>query len=181
MIMSTIYERLKALQIALPDVQPPVVDGYVAAFVPFVRTGNVVYLSGRLAKKHGKPWSGKLWEHITTEEGKQAARGVAIELLATLQAAVGDLNKITRIVKLVVLVNSAPHFTEPHLVANGASELFWKSLASAERMPAAPLVSRRFRLVAALRSKWSQRPSEKRVALPSIANSAFPNRCNLDS
>ena len=56
-------------------------------------------------------------------EGKQAARGVAIELLATLQAAVGDLNKITRIVKLVVLVNSAPHFTEPHVVANGASEL----------------------------------------------------------
>jgi enamine deaminase RidA (YjgF/YER057c/UK114 family) len=100
-----------------------VVDGYVAAFVPFVRTGNLVYLSGRLAKKDGKPWSGKLGEHITTEEGKQAARGVAIELLATLQTAVGDLNKITRIVKLLVLVNSAPHFTEPHVVANGASEL----------------------------------------------------------
>ena len=49
--MTTVYERLKALQITLPDVQPPVVDGYVAAFVPFVRTGNLVYLAGRLAKK----------------------------------------------------------------------------------------------------------------------------------
>ena len=123
MTTSAVYERLKALQITLPDAPPPVVDGYVAAFVPFVRTGNVVYLSGRVAKKDGKPWSGKLGEQITTEEGKQAARGVTIELLATLQAAVGDLNKITRIVKLVVLVNSAPHFTEPHVVANGASDL----------------------------------------------------------
>ena len=121
--MTSVYERLKNLQITLPDVPPPVVDGYVAAFVPFVRTGNLVYLSGRLAKKDGKPWSGKLGKQITTEEGKQAARGVAVELLATLQTAVGDLNKITRIVKLVVLVNSTPHFTEPHAVANGASEL----------------------------------------------------------
>lgn len=98
-------------------------DGYVAAFVPFVRTGNLVYLSGRLAKKDGQPWSGKLGEQITTAEGKQAARGVAIELLATLQAAIGDLNGVQRIVKLLVFVNSAPHFTEPHVVANGASEL----------------------------------------------------------
>ena len=108
----------------MPDVQPPVVDGYVAAFVPFVRTGNVIYVSGRVAKKDGKPWAGKLGENITIEEGKQAARDIAIELIATLQAAVGDLNKITRIVKLVVLVNSAPHFTESHVVANGASDLF---------------------------------------------------------
>lgn len=120
----TVYERLKELQITLPDVPPPVVDGYVASFVPFVRTGNLVYVSGRLAKKDGKPWSGKLGEQITTPEGKQAARGIAIELLATLHAALGDLNKVSRIVRLLVLVNSAPHFTEPHVVANGASELF---------------------------------------------------------
>src|SRR6266481_5256675 len=124
MTMSTVYERLEALQIKLPDVQPPIVDGYVAAFVPFVRTGNVIYVSGRVAKKDGEPWTGKLGANITIEEGKQAARDIAIELIATLQAAVGDLNKITRIVKLVVLVNSTPHFTEPHVVANGASELF---------------------------------------------------------
>jgi len=122
--MTSVYERLKNLQITLPGVPPPVVDGYVAAFVPFVRTGNVIYVSGRVAKKEGKPWTGKLGANITIEEGKQAARDIAIELIATLQAAVGDLNKITRIVKLVVLVNSTPHFTEPHVVANGASELF---------------------------------------------------------
>jgi len=122
--MSTVSERLKALQITLPDAPPPVVDGYVASFVPFVRTGNLVYLSGRLAKQDGKIWSGKLGEQITTSEGKQAARGIAIELLATLQAALGDLSNVKRIVKLLVLVNSAPHFTEPHVVANGASELF---------------------------------------------------------
>jgi enamine deaminase RidA (YjgF/YER057c/UK114 family) len=122
--MTTVYERLKALQITLPEAQPPVVDGYVAAFVPFVRTGNLVYLSGRLAKKDGKPWIGKVGEQITTLEGKQAARGIAIELLATLQFALGDLDKIKRIVRLLVLVNGAPNFTEPHVVANGASELF---------------------------------------------------------
>jgi enamine deaminase RidA (YjgF/YER057c/UK114 family) len=126
--MTTVYERLKALQITLPDVPVPVVAGYDAAFVPFVRTGNLVYLSGRLAKKDGKPWSGKLGEQITTLEGKQAARGIAIELLATLQSALGDLNKIKRIVRLLVMVNGTPNFTEPHVVANGASELFLEIL-----------------------------------------------------
>jgi hypothetical protein len=95
--MTTVYKRLKALQITLPDVPVPVVAGYDAAFVPFVRTGNLVYLSGRLAKKDGKPWSGKVGEQITTLEGKQAARGIAIELLATLHSAFGDLDKIKRI------------------------------------------------------------------------------------
>ena len=133
-------------------------DGYVAAFVPFVRTGNVIYVSGRVAKKEGKPWAGKLGENITIEEGKQAARDIAVELMATLQAAVGDLNKIARIVKLMVLVNSTPHFTEPHVVANGASELLREVLASAERMRGVRLAWRRFRLVAALRSKWLLRP-----------------------
>ena len=115
----SVSERLRALKISLPDVKPP-----VAAFVPFVRTGNLVYLSGHIAKKDGRPWAGKLGEGLTTAHGKEAARGIAIELLATLQAAVGDLGKIHRIVKLLVLVNSAPGFTEQHLVANGASELF---------------------------------------------------------
>jgi len=139
------------------------VDGYVAAFVPFVRTGNVIYVSGRVAKKEGKPWTGKLGANITIEEGKQAARDIAIELIATLQAAVGDLNKITRIVKLVVLVNSTPHFTEPHVVANGASDCCAKSLASAERMRGARLAWRRFRLVAALRSRWLWRHLYRKV------------------
>ena len=68
--MTTVYERLKALQITLPDVPVPVVAGYDAAFVPFVRTGNVIYVSGRVAKKEGKPWTGKLGANITIEEGQ---------------------------------------------------------------------------------------------------------------
>jgi enamine deaminase RidA (YjgF/YER057c/UK114 family) len=122
--MTSVYERLKNLQITLPGVPPPVVDGYVAAFVPFVRTGNLIHLSGRLAKKNGKLWCGKLGEEITTAKGKQAARSVAIELLATLQAAIGDLNDVRRIVKLLFFVNNGPHFTVAHMVANSASELF---------------------------------------------------------
>lgn len=115
----SVYERLSVLEIALPKPEPP-----VAAFVPFVRTGNLIFVSGHIAKKEGKPWTGQLGSQITTEQGKQAARGIAIELMATLQAAVGGLNRIRRIVKLMVLVNSGPNFTEQHLVANGASELF---------------------------------------------------------
>jgi enamine deaminase RidA (YjgF/YER057c/UK114 family) len=121
--MGTVYDRLKTLQITLPDTLPSVVDGYIAAFVPFVRTGNLIHFSGRLAKRDGQLWVGKLGEEITAAEGKLAARGVAIELLAALHEAIGDLNDVRRIVKLVVFVNSAPHFTEPHVVANGASEL----------------------------------------------------------
>jgi enamine deaminase RidA (YjgF/YER057c/UK114 family) len=117
----SVYERLQALDIELPKVEPS-----VAAFVPFVRTGNLVFVSGHIAKKDGKPWIGQLGAQLTTEQGKQAARGIAIELMATLQAAVGDLNKIRRIVKLLVLVNSAPTFVEQHLVANGASEVLGK-------------------------------------------------------
>jgi len=113
------YERLKALNITLPKIEPP-----VAAFVPFVRAGSLVFVSGHIAKKDGKPWTGKLGAELTTEQGKQAARGIAVELMATLQAAAGDLDRIKRIVKLLVLVNSAPTYTEQHLVANGASELF---------------------------------------------------------
>ncbi len=122
--MTSVYERLKNLQITLlPGVPPPVVAGY-GAFVPFVRTGNLIYVSGRLPEKDGKHWCGKLGEEMTTAEGKEAARSVATELLSTLQAAIGDLNLLRRIVKLLVFVNSGPHFTEQHVVANGASELF---------------------------------------------------------
>ena len=115
----SVYEKLKSLNITLPKLDPP-----VAAFVPFVRTGNLLFISGHIAKKDNKPWTGKLGADVTTAEGKQAAKAIAIDLLATLQAAVNDLNNVRRIVKLLVLVNSAPTFTEQHLVANGASELF---------------------------------------------------------
>jgi enamine deaminase RidA (YjgF/YER057c/UK114 family) len=113
-----VYERLRSLSIELPEVAPP-----AAAFVPFVRSGKQIFLSGHIAKKNGTPWRGKLGAEITTEEGKSAARSIAIDLMSTLHAAAGDLNRVVRIVKLLVLVNSTPGFTEQHLVANGASEL----------------------------------------------------------
>ena len=92
--------------------------------MPWVRTGNLVFLSGHIAKRDGKPWVGQLGVSLGTEDGKAAARAVAIDLLGTLQAACGgDLGKVTQIVKLMVLVNSGPGFVEQHLVANGASEL----------------------------------------------------------
>lgn len=114
-----IYDKLKTLGITLPPVAVP-----VAAYLPFVQTGKLVFLSGHIAKKDGKPWVGQLGKSMATEEGKAAARAIAIDLMGTLHAAVGDLNKITRIVKLMSLVNSTGDFTEQHLVTNGASELF---------------------------------------------------------
>jgi enamine deaminase RidA (YjgF/YER057c/UK114 family) len=113
-------EKLKALNIELPAVSAP-----AAAYVMYAQTGNTVFLSGHIAKKDGKVWVGQFGKNMTTEEGKEAARGVAIDLIATLQAACGgDLNRVTRIVKLMSLVNSTGDFTEQHLVTNGASELF---------------------------------------------------------
>ena len=114
-----VYDKLKELNITLPPVATP-----AAAYVPFVRTGNLVFLSGHIARREGKPWVGQLGKTMATEEGKQAARAIAIDLMGTLQAAVGgDLNQVRRIVKLLGLVNSGPEFTEHHLVVNGASEL----------------------------------------------------------
>lgn len=115
----TIYEKLRALNITLPSAATP-----AAAYVAFVRSGNLVFISGHIAKKEGRPWVGQLGVQMTTAEGKEAARSIAIDLMGTLHAAVGDLNNVSRIVKLMVLVNSTPTFTEQHLVANGASELF---------------------------------------------------------
>ena len=113
-----IYDQLSALNITLPPVSVP-----AAAYVPFVQTGNLIFVSGHIAKKEGAPWVGQLGHTMSTEEGKAAARAIAIDLLGTLHAAVGDLNRITRIVKLMSLVNSTSNFTEHHLVTNGASEL----------------------------------------------------------
>jgi enamine deaminase RidA (YjgF/YER057c/UK114 family) len=122
--MTSIEERLAALNIVLPDVAPAIVSGYTPIFAPWVRSGNLVSISGRLAKKDGAVWCGKLGQELTVGEGQEAARGVAIELLATLREAVGDLSRVKQIVRLLVLVNGTTDFTEPHVVANGASELF---------------------------------------------------------
>jgi enamine deaminase RidA (YjgF/YER057c/UK114 family) len=115
----SVNDKLKELGITLPPVATP-----AAAYVPYVRTGNLVFVSGHIAKKEGKPWVGQLGKNMSTEEGKAAARAIAIDLMGTLNAATGGLDKVTRIVKLLGLVNSTGEFTEHHLVVNGASELF---------------------------------------------------------
>lgn len=115
----SVYENLKKLNIELPVVAAP-----VAAYVMYVQTGNTVFLSGHIAKKDGQAWAGQFGKDITVTEGQQAARGVAVDLVATLQAACGgDLMRVKRIVKLMSLVNSTGDFTEHHLVTNGASEM----------------------------------------------------------
>ena len=115
----TVAARLQALGIELPPLAIP-----AAAYLPFVQTGSLVFISGHIAKKDGKPWVGQLGLTMTTEEGKAAARAIAIDLMGTLQAAAGgDLARVKRIVKVMSLVNSTPTFTEQHLVTNGCSEL----------------------------------------------------------
>jgi enamine deaminase RidA (YjgF/YER057c/UK114 family) len=119
----SIAQRLQDLAITLPPVATP-----AAAYVPFVRCGHLVFISGHIAKRDGKPWVGQLGSTMDTETGRGAARAIAIDLLGTLQAAAGDLERVKRIVKVLSLVNSAPTYTEHHLVTNGASELLVAAL-----------------------------------------------------
>ncbi|MDM7464435.1 MAG: RidA family protein [Tepidimonas taiwanensis] len=118
----SVYQRLQTLGITLPPVAVP-----AAAYVPFVQTGKLVFLSGHIAKRDGKPWVGQLGLTMTTDEGKSAARAVAIDLLGTLDAACKaagtTLDGVRRVVKVLSLVNSTHTYTEQHLVTNGCSEL----------------------------------------------------------
>ncbi|GAM20598.1 hypothetical protein SAMD00019534_037730 [Acytostelium subglobosum LB1] len=115
-----IYDRLKTLGIELGK---PAVS--VASFVMSAQTGNLVFVSGHIAKRQdGSVWIGKLGDGINTDEGKRAARAIAIDLITTLHSHTGgDLSKVKRIVKVMGLVNSTPVFNEQHLVINGCSEL----------------------------------------------------------
>ena len=124
----SIEQRLQALGIALPPVAVP-----AASYLPFARTGNLVFLSGHIAKKNGQVWVGQLGKTMDTAEGQQAARAIAIDLLGTLAVAAGGLDKVVRIVKVMSLVNSSPDFTEHHLVTNGCSELLAEVFGDAGR------------------------------------------------
>jgi enamine deaminase RidA (YjgF/YER057c/UK114 family) len=118
----SVYDKLKALDITLPPVAVP-----AAAYLPYVQSGKQIFLSGHIAKQDGKVWVGQLGLTMATEEGRAAARAIAIDLMGTLEhacrAAGTDLDGIRRIVKVMSLVNSTPTFTEQHLVTNGCSEL----------------------------------------------------------
>src|SRR5262245_28735412 len=114
----TTATRIEKMGLLLP---PPI--NPAGAFVMAAQAGNLVFVSGHIARRDGKPWVGQLGKELTTEEGKQAARAVGLDLLATLLSFTGSLDRVLRIVKVLCLVNSAPTFTEQHLVANGCSEL----------------------------------------------------------
>lgn len=116
----SIEAKLQELGIVLPDAPKP-----VAAYVPFVQSGDLVFTAGQIAIANGEiQFKGKVGAEFTKEEGYQAARLCAINTLSVLKAATGSLDKIEQIVKVVVFVNSAAGFNAQPAVANGASELY---------------------------------------------------------
>jgi enamine deaminase RidA (YjgF/YER057c/UK114 family) len=125
----SVESRLQTLGIELPPLAAP-----AAAYLPYVQTGSLVFVSGHIAKKDGKPWVGQLGVTLGTDDGKAAARAVAVDLMGTLKAACGGhLDRVRRIAKVMCLVNSGPAFTEQHLVANGCSELLGEVFGEAGR------------------------------------------------
>lgn len=127
--MTTPAERLAELGITLPEAPAP-----AAAYVPVVRTGDLLFVSGQVAAADGSlVATGKVGAAVDLETAQRCARQCAINLLAQLQAALGDLSKVRRVVKLTVFVASDPSFTSPHLVANGASELLGEVFGDAGR------------------------------------------------
>lgn len=111
--------RLATLGIALPDAPSP-----VANYVPFALSGNLLFISGQVSKAaDGSLAKGQLGGGLTVEEGRQAARLCALNILAQARAALGSLDRITQIVRLNGFVNAAPAFTEHPQVVNGASDL----------------------------------------------------------
>ncbi len=116
--MTTPEQRLAEIGVELPSPTPP-----MAAYVPAVRTGNLVYISGQGPLKEGRLVTGKVGADVTVDEAKEAARLTCVSALAALKAEIGELSNVTRVVKLLAFVNSAPGFDQQPLVANGASEL----------------------------------------------------------
>ena len=114
----SIAQRLKNMNITIPQAAAP-----AANYLPWTRCGNMLYTSGQLPLYDGKLIStGLVGRDLDVEEAKTAAHTCALNILAQAKAALGDLEKIKRVVKISVFVASAPEFTEQHLVANGASD-----------------------------------------------------------
>lgn len=120
----TIEQKLATMGIAIPAASPP-----AASYVSVVRTGNLLFTAGQLPQAGGKlVATGLVGRDVDVATGKEAAKHCAINVLSQIKAAVGDLEKIGRLVKLTVFVASAPGFTEQHLVANGASDFMVEAL-----------------------------------------------------
>jgi len=125
-----IDDRLKQLGIDMPQPSTP-----GANYVPFVRSGNLIFLTGQLSQWNGeRRFVGKLGREFGVEQGQQAARLCALNLVAHLRAALdGDLDRVVRCVRLAGYVNSVPDFTAQSQVMNGASDLFVEVLEDAGR------------------------------------------------
>jgi enamine deaminase RidA (YjgF/YER057c/UK114 family) len=127
--MPTPEERLQQLGVDLPAPAVP-----VAAYVPCVRTGDLVYVSGQVPLVDGTPTHrGRLGDEVSLEDGRAAARTCAINLLAALKAELGELSRVRRVVKVTGFVASAPGFTDMPKVVNAASELFGDAFGDAGR------------------------------------------------
>jgi enamine deaminase RidA (YjgF/YER057c/UK114 family) len=115
----TVAARLRELGLTLPPLPQP-----VATYVPFVRTGNLLFLSGQTPRRaEGGHFTGTVGREVTTEEAALHARQAGLQLIAVLQAATGDLDRVVRIVKVFGMVNAAPGFREQAKVINGCSDL----------------------------------------------------------
>ncbi|MEQ5869653.1 RidA family protein [Sagittula sp. NFXS13] len=124
-----IEDRLSALGLSLPDAPAP-----AANYVPFVRTGDTLYVSGQISMANGALVTGKVGADLSVDEGAAAARACALSLLAQVKAACdGDLSRLKRVVKLVGFVNSPAEFTDQPKVINGASDLMVEVLGDAGR------------------------------------------------
>jgi enamine deaminase RidA (YjgF/YER057c/UK114 family) len=127
--MPTPEERLQQLGITLPAPAAP-----LAAYVPCVRTGNLVYVSGQVPLVDGRPSHlGRLGAEVGLEQGQAAARRCAVNVLAALKAELDELARVRRVVKVTVFVASEPAFTDQPKVANAASELFGEAFGEAGR------------------------------------------------
>ena len=123
MSLGSIEARVRELGIDLSTFEPPIADGYVPKFAPWVRSGDHIFLSGRLAKTGDRLLVGKVGADIPLGAAKSAARDIVIELLGVLKTAVGDLDHVSQVARMLVMVNGAAGFNEPHRIADGASEL----------------------------------------------------------
>lgn len=127
--MPTPEERLQELGVSLPAPVAP-----VAAYVPCVRTGSLVYVSGQVPMVDGKPSHlGHLGDDVDLEDGRAAARTCAVNVLAALKAELGELSRVRRVVKVTGFVASAPGFTDMPKVVNAASEVFGEVFGDAGR------------------------------------------------
>jgi enamine deaminase RidA (YjgF/YER057c/UK114 family) len=127
--MSSIDQRLAELGLKLPEAPQP-----VANYVPFLLSGDLLFISGQISKDGtGRVLTGTLGAGVTVEDGQEAARQCALNLLAQAKAALGDLNRVIQVLRLTGFVASTPDFTDQPKIINGASDLLVSVLGEAGR------------------------------------------------